>query len=66
MRQSSGDRIKLQLLFLGRNCKGSTKFYCTITDYEARGQAFSKGGGNVTVPAFHVTWSRALARLPVV
>jgi hypothetical protein len=49
--------------FLGRNCKGSAKFDCTITDYEARGRAFSKGGGNVTVPAFHVTWSRALARL---
>jgi hypothetical protein len=30
--------------------------------YEARGRAYSEGGGNVTVLAFYVTWSRALAR----
>jgi len=35
----------------------------TITEYEARGRAFSKGGGNITVLAFHITWSYALARL---
>jgi predicted oxidoreductase len=63
MRQSLSDLTKLQLFFLRRNCKGSAKFDYTIIDYKARGQAFSKGGGNVTVPAFHITWSRALARL---
>jgi len=31
----------------------------TIKEYKAQGQAFSKGGGNVTV--LHVMWSRALA-----
>jgi hypothetical protein len=40
---------------------GNYEINCTITEYEARGQAFSKGGGNITVLAFHVTWSRALA-----
>jgi hypothetical protein len=46
IRQLSGDLTKLQLFFfLGRNCKGFAKFDCTITDYEARGRAFSKGGG---------------------
>jgi hypothetical protein len=42
---------------------GNYEIDYTITEYEARGQAFSKGGGNVTVLAFHATWSRALARL---
>ena len=42
---------------------GNYKIDYTITEYKARGRAFSKGGGNVTVLAFHVTWSRALARL---
>jgi hypothetical protein len=41
---------------------GYYEINCTITEYEARGRAFSKGGGNVTVLASHVTWSRALAR----
>jgi hypothetical protein len=35
----------------------------TITKYEARRRAFSKGGGNVIVLAFYVTWLYALARL---
>jgi hypothetical protein len=42
---------------------GNYEINCTITEYKARGRAFSKGGGNVTVLAFHVTWSHALARL---
>jgi hypothetical protein len=42
---------------------GNYKIDYTITEYKARGRAFSKGGGNITVLAFYVTWSRALARL---
>jgi len=42
---------------------GNYEIDYTITEYKARGQAFSKGGGNVTVLAFYVMWSRALARL---
>jgi hypothetical protein len=44
------------------DCEGIAKSI-TIKEYEARGRAFSKGGGNVTVLAFYVTWSRALAWL---
>jgi hypothetical protein len=48
------------------NYKGFAELDCTITEYEARGRAYSEGGGNVTVLAFvlafYVTWSRALAR----
>jgi hypothetical protein len=31
---------------------GNYKLDCAITEYKARGQAFSKGGGNVTVLGF--------------
>ena len=41
---------------------GNHEINYTITEYEARGRAYSEGGGNVTVLAFYVTWSRVLAR----
>ena len=41
---------------------GNYEINYTITEYEARGQAFLKGGSNITILAFHVTWLRALAQ----
>jgi hypothetical protein len=44
---------------LQKNCK----IDYIIKEYKARGQAFLKGGSNITVLAFYVTWLRALAWL---
>jgi hypothetical protein len=47
------------------DCEGIAKSIIRLRNTKLEDELFSKRGGNVTVleVVFHVTWSRALARL---